>query len=187
MAKTGRKRAAGTLSNERLKLIEGVLRKQSKAEFIALLLAIGAKETAVLRELENRLPIEKPLKLLSAEISVAIARATDFEAGGRRQDLDVDWEAYEEVKNGLLRLIELGQLAEARMLATQLMQAGSRQVEASDEGLMADELSACLRPVIRAVQLSGDHTATEWAAAMQAADRVGFICERELAKLRGVS
>lgn len=187
MTKTGRKRAAGTLSNERLKLIEGVLRKQTKAELIALLLAIGKKDLAVLRELETRLQVERPLDLLVAELSVAIGRATDFEEGGRRNDLDIDWEAYKDVKKGLARLIELGHLAEARLLAVHLMKAGSRQVEASDEGLMADELSECLRPVIRAVQRSGDHTAAEWAGEMQTADRVGFICERELGKLRGVS
>jgi hypothetical protein len=101
MTKTGRKRAAGTLSNERLKLIEGVLRKQSKAELIALLLAIGKKDLAVLRELETRLQVERPLDLLVAELSVAIGRATDFEAGGRRNDLDIDWEAYKDVKKGL--------------------------------------------------------------------------------------
>lgn len=187
MTEAGRKRAAGTLSNERLKLIEGVLRKQSKAKLIALLLAIGKKDWAVLRELETRLQVERPLDLLIAEVSVSITRATDFEEGRRRNDLDIDWEAYEEVKKGLARLLELGHLAEARLLAIHLMKAGSRQVEASDEGLMADELSECLRPVIRAVQRSGDHTAAEWASAMQAADRVAFICERELAKLRGVS
>ncbi|MFO0868834.1 MAG: hypothetical protein U0935_07760 [Pirellulales bacterium] len=67
------------------------------------------------------------------------------------------------------------------------MKEGSYQVECSDEGLMADEISQCLNPVIRAVQKAGGQEAVKWAAEMQRADRVGFICEQELAKLRGKS
>ena len=67
------------------------------------------------------------------------------------------------------------------------MKEGSYQVECSDEGLMADEISQCLNPVIRVVQKAGGQEAVKWAAEMQRADRVGFICEQELAKLRGKS
>jgi hypothetical protein len=37
--------------------------------------------------------------------------------------------------------------------------------------------------VIRAVKTSGGADANKWAREMQKADRVGFICDRELAEL----
>ena len=42
----------------------------------------------------------------------------------------------------------------------------------------------CLRPVIRAVKAVGGDEAAKWAFEMQIADRVGFICDDELAELR---
>ena len=64
------------------------------------------------------------------------------------------------------------------------MKDGSYQVESSDEGLMTDEISDCLKPVIRAVKAVGGDEAAKWAIDMQIADRVGFICDDELAELR---
>ena len=63
------------------------------------------------------------------------------------------------------------------------MKDGSYQVECSDEGLMTDDISACLQPVIDAVKAAGDDAA-KWAFEMQIADRVGFICDKEFAQLR---
>jgi len=37
------------------------------------------------------------------------------------------------------------------------------------------------------VKAAGDGEAARWAAKMQEADRVGFICDKELAELRGKS
>lgn len=66
------------------------------------------------------------------------------------------------------------------------MKDGSYQVECSDEGLMTDEISDCLKPVIRAVKAAGGGAA-KWASDMQRADRIGCICDTELAELRGES
>jgi len=52
---------------------------------------------------------------------------------------------------------------------------------------MTDEISQCLKPVIRAVKVAGGDEAARWAGDMLAADRVGFICDEELAELRGGS
>ena len=52
---------------------------------------------------------------------------------------------------------------------------------------MTDEISDCLKPVIRAVKAVGGDEAAKWALEMQNADRVGFICDDELAGLRGGS
>ena len=64
------------------------------------------------------------------------------------------------------------------------MKAGGYHVESSDEGLMTDEISDRLRPVIRDVKAVGGDEAAKWAFEMQIADRVGFICDDELAELR---
>ena len=96
-------------------------------------------------------------------------------------------QAYAEVQKGLSLLVELGHLADAKSLALKLMKDGSYQVECSDEGLMTDEIRECLKPVIRAVKAAGGDEAAKWAKDMQVADRVGFICDKELAELRGKS
>lgn len=152
-----------------------------------MILEIAKEHDVVARELEDRLTIEKPVDLLVADVSSAIDRATAFDARMMNHNFDVDWQAYADVQKGLTRLIELGNLAEAKSLALKLMKDGSYQVECSDEGMMTDDISQCLRPVIRAVKATGGDEAVKWAGAMQAADRVGFICDKELAQLRGGS
>ena len=71
-------------------------------------------------------------------------------------------------------------------LSLELMDQGSYQVEMSDEGLMTDDIEACLRPVLKALHAC-DLPAAEliaWCAEMLKADRVGFICDQELRTLR---
>jgi hypothetical protein len=52
---------------------------------------------------------------------------------------------------------------------------------------MTDDISQCLKPVIRAVKTAGGDEAVKWASVMQAADCIGFICDKELAELGGGS
>ena len=127
------------------------------------------------------------LATVSDDVSSAIDRATDFDERMMNHNFDVDWQAYADVQKGLSLLVELGHLADAKSLALKLMKDGSYQVECSDEGLMTDEISQCLKPVIRAVKAAGGDEAVKWAGDMQTADRVGFICDKELAELRGGS
>ena len=187
MLKKGTKKAHKLPRIDRLQLIEKELYKRTKDELVALVLAIAKEHGVVVRELEDRLPIEKPVELFIADVSSAIDRATDFDERMVNQNFDVDWQAYDEIQEGLSRLVELGRLTDAKSLALKLMKEGSYQVECSDEGLMSDAISQCLEPVIRAVKAAGGQEAAKWAAEMQRADRMGFICEQELAKLRGKS
>ena len=46
-----------------------------------------------------------------------------------------------------------------------------------------EDVEDCLRSVIRAVKTPGGADADKWVKEMQKADRVGFICEHELAEL----
>jgi hypothetical protein len=91
------------------------------------------------------------------------------------------------VKRNLGRLIASEQLRLAMPLALELMKLGSYQVEMSDEGLMADDVDACLKVVIEAVTKS-DLPADEvlaWCSALLKADRMGFIARGPLEALRG--
>lgn len=49
---------------------------------------------------------------------------------------------------------------------------------------MTDDICQCLLPVIHAVKAVGGDEAIQWAGEMQEADRVGCICDKELAALR---
>lgn len=188
MAKRGTKKPRRPAKTDRFALIEKSLRKQTKADLVQLILTIAKDHAAAARALESQLDIDKPVDLLVIDVSSAIDRATDFDdSTWPASDLDVDWHAYEDVQKGLRQLIKLGHLEDAKSLALKLMKEGSYQVEGSDEGLMTDEIEGCLRPIIRAVEAAGGDQAVKWAAKMQRADRVGFICDNELAEIANES
>jgi hypothetical protein len=88
----------------------------------------------VTRDWESRLNIEKPVELLVNDVSCAIHIASDFDERMMNHNFDVDWQADDDVRKGLLQLIESGHLADAKSLALQLMKEGSDQIECSDEG-----------------------------------------------------
>ncbi len=182
---TKRTRNSRKLANSgRFPAIEKELHKRTKAELVAMILTIAKEHSVVARELEDRLSIKKPVKLLVADVSSAIDRATDFDERMLNRNFDVDWQAYADVQKGLSGLVELGHLADAKSLALKLMKDGSYQVECSDEGLMIDEIRTCLMPVIRAVKAGDIDGAVKWAGDMLTADRVGSICDKELKELR---
>jgi hypothetical protein len=185
VVKKAAKRQRTPAKPDRFPLIERELRKRTKADLIAMILVIAREHAVVGRELEGRLNIEKPVDLLVADVSSAIDRATEFDTRMMNHNFDVDWQAYVDVRKGLSLLVERGHLADAKSLALKLMKDGSYQVECSDEGLMTDDICQCLKPVIQAVKDAGGVEAAEWAGDMQKADRVGFICRKELAELRG--
>jgi len=181
--KVGTRKPRKVSNADRYPLIEKALRKRTKADIICLVMTLAKEHAAVARDLERELAIEKPMDLLVADVSSAIDRATDFDERKMNYNFDVDWQAYEDVQLGVKKLIELGQLEDAKTLALKLMNDGSYQVECSDEGLMTDDIQDCLKPVIRAVKAADGKEASHWAFEMLRADRVGFICDRELKQL----
>lgn len=187
MVKKGTTTPRKLAKRNRIPLIEKELHKRTKAELVAMILVIAKEHAVVARELECRLNVEKPVGLLVADVSSAIDHATDFDKRMMNHDFDVDWQAYADVQKGLSQLVGLGHLAEAKSLALKLMKDGSNQVKCSGEGLMTDDIRECLEPVIQAVKAAGGVEASKWAGDMQKADRVGFICDNELAALRGKS
>ena len=122
-----------------------------------------------------------------AESLSCVCVATDFDDRDINHNFDYDYEAYQSVEKGFKALIKLGNLEAAKELALRLMKDGSYQVECSDEGMMTEDIEACLKPVIRALKRVGGDAARNWALAMLTEDRVGFICEKELKRMAGQS
>ena len=162
------------------------LAKCSKGELIDVIVELAKEDHNVLRRLDARLELDAPPQELVATTRRAIAEATDFDERDMNYNFDYDSEAYDEVKRNLTRLVGMGQLRLAMELSLELMKEGSRQVEASDEGLMTGDIEECLAVVAQALKKS-DFPAGEaiaWCAEMANRDRVGFVFDRELGALR---
>ena len=162
------------------------LAQHTKDELIDALLKSARDDRAVLRRLAAHFELQMPLKELLVMTRQAIADATAFDERDINRNFRYDYEAYSAVQRNLQLLIEAGHLRPAMELSLELMDQGSRQVEASDEGLMTEEIEPCLRVVLAALRKCG-LPATEvigWCTAMLERDRVGFICEQDLQTLR---
>ena len=66
MVKKGTKKPRKLAKSDRFPLIEKELCKRTKADLIAMILAIAKEHAVVARELEDRLNIEKPVDLSPA-------------------------------------------------------------------------------------------------------------------------
>ena len=162
------------------------LNARSKAELVDVLLELAQADRGVLRQLTARFDVAAAPKELVAATRKAIADATDFDERDMNTNFDYDYEAYEEVKRNLARLIATGQLRPAMELSLDLMKQGSRQVEMSDEGMMTDDIQECLSVVLKELK-KGDLPTNDviaWCSAMLANDRVGFIAREPLQSLR---
>jgi hypothetical protein len=175
-----RKRSASTA-----KLRQALSRRQ-KTELVDALLELAEADREILRQLNARFEVSAAPAELAAVTRRAIADATDFDERDINRNFDYDYEAYEEVQRNLGRLIAAGQLRQTMQLALELMKQGSYQVEMSDEGLMTDDIEACLSVVLKAL-MKCDLPADEviaWCSAMLDNDRVGFIAREPLQALR---
>jgi hypothetical protein len=130
--------------------------------------------------------VEPPHEELVAQTRQAIVDATDFDERQINYNFDYDYRAYETVARNFGRLIKAGQLEQAMELSLELMRCGSCQVEMSDEGLMTEDVEACLEAVLRAVEKSKLPPAriVAWCDALRKNDRVGFILDKEVNAVR---
>jgi hypothetical protein len=96
--------------------------------------------------------LEAPPQELAAATRQAIADATDFDEREINRNFAYDYQAYREVKRGLGRLIDSGELRLAMELSLELMKQGSYQVEMSDEGSMTQDLEECLAVILKALK-----------------------------------
>lgn len=162
------------------------LAKRKKAELVDLLLEMADQDRKVLRQLTARFEVTMAAEEWAAATRQAIADATAFDERDINRNFAYDYEAYGAVKRNLSRLIQARQLPLAMELSLELMQAGSHQVEMSDEGLMTEDIEDCLHVVIKALKAC-DLPAKQvlaWCQVMQNSDRVGFLAEKELQLLR---
>jgi uncharacterized Zn finger protein len=162
------------------------LMRRKKAELVDLLMDLAERDRGVLRWLTSRIDVSTTAEDLVAATRQAITDATDFDERDINRNFDYDYDAYEEVKRNLSRLIGSGHLRLAMELALELMKRGSYQVEMSDEGLMTADIEDCLSVAIEALKKS-DLPAAEaiaWCSSMLENDRVGFIAETALRSLR---
>jgi regulator of sigma D len=159
--------------------------KRTKDELVNVV-ELAREDHKLLRRLDARFELETPPKELLAATRQAIADATDFDEREINYNFDYDYEAYTEVKRNLSRLIDQGHLRQAMELSLELMKEGSHQVEMSDEGLMTEDIEACLQVVVSALRKSDLPPAeiVAWCKAMTKADSVGFIYDREIAALQ---
>jgi hypothetical protein len=166
--------------------LRNALTKRPKDELIEVLVEFARGDRQLLRQLDARFKLESPPQELVAATRRAIADATDFDDRDINRNFSYDYEAYDEVKRNLSRLIKLGQLRPAMGLSLELMKDGSHQVEMSDEGLMSDDIEECLQVVIAALKKcdlpAGEVVA--WCGDMLKRDRIGCICDQELEALR---
>ena len=162
------------------------LTKRRKGDLIDILVELVKEDRNVLRRLDSRLELEASPAELVAAARQAITDATDFDERDINRNFSYDYEAYEEVKRNLTRLVGMGQLRLAMELSLELMDQGSRQIEMSDEGLMTKDIEECLMVVMKALKgcdlPTGEKLA--WCAEMTKRDRVSFVGDRELQSLR---
>jgi hypothetical protein len=166
--------------------LRAALTRRKKAELVEVLMELAEADRGILRQLTARFDVAPAPDELVAATRQAIADATDFDERDINRNFDYDYEAYGEVKRNLGRLIGSGQLRLAMPLALELMKRGSYQVEMSDEGLMTEDIEACLKVVLEALRKC-DLPAAEviaWCSAMLENDRIGFIAREPLQSLR---
>lgn len=156
------------------------LASHTKDELIDILVDIARDDRAVLRQLAAHFELTSPPRQLLAATRRAIADATAFDERDVNRNFRHDDEAYGEVQRNPCHLVERGQLRPAMELALDLMDRGNYQVEMSDEGLMSDDIEACLRVVLAALDKC-DLPAAEvvsWCVQMRKRDRVGVLCDK---------
>ena len=137
MSKNKSKKVAPTSKRpESMAPLRRALSRRKKAELVDTLLELAQADRGVLRQLTARFDVAAAPDELVAATRQAIADATAFDERDINRNFAYDYEAYQEVKRDLGRLIGLGQLQLAMRLALELMKQGSYQVEMSDEGLM---------------------------------------------------
>jgi hypothetical protein len=181
-----KKPAPASKRPESMAQLRRALSGRKKAELVDTLLKLAQADRGVLRQLTARFDVAAAPDELVAATRQAIADATAFDRRDINRNFAYDYEAYQQVKRNLGRLIGLGQLQPAMRLALELMRQGSYQVEMSDEGLMTQDIEDCLDVVLKALEKC-DLPAAEviaWCSAMLGEDRVGFIARGPLQALR---
>jgi uncharacterized Zn finger protein len=168
-ASASRRRGAGQPRSRAT--LRAFLEQQPKEELVSWLEELGERHPAVRRALEDRRQlirgaVPKLVRALRHKIAeVAAEPAWSDSWNHRRSTPD-----YSPVRERLETLLERGHADAVVDLGKELLQAGSRQVENSqDEGETALEISSCLEVVFRALPRSSRPLAVQMLWAVEAA------------------
>ena len=162
------------------------LTRRKKADLVDILMELAEVDRSILRQITARVYGTMSPDELIAATRQAITDATHFDKRYINHNFVYDLHAYNEVQRNLGLLIASGHWKETLSLSLKLMESGSEQVVMSDEGLMTEDIEACLNVVIEALRES-DLPTTEviaWCTAMLKTDQAGFIATEALQSLR---
>lgn len=161
--------------------LRAALKKRTKDELIDVVVQLAKNDRTIQREPELRFGVQLTDTALVSDTWQAIVDATNCDECQMNHNFDYDYGAYKTVERHFAALIKAGQLEQVMELAFDLMRRGSYQVEMIDEGLMTEDVEACLQVVLRAVEKSKlpPTRIVAWCDALQNSDRVGFILDKE--------
>ncbi len=162
------------------------LTRRKKAALVDILMELAEADRGILRQITARVDGTMSPDELIATTRQAITDATHFDKRSINHNFAYDLQAYNEVRRNLGHLIASGHWKAALSLSLKLIESGSEQVVMSDEGLMSEDIEACLNVVIEALRES-DLPAAEvitWCTTMLKADQAGFIANEALQSLR---
>lgn len=148
----------------------------SKEELISFVCEASLRWPALCRHVLMETEQDQPLTGLIGDIQAAIRAATFIPKEKLNRNFDYDVEEYEQVRIGLRKLMRLGHISEAMDLAIELLEAGNSQVEASDEGMMTEEIVECVNVVTEVVDFSGNATERQaWANRLAYSDYLSIL------------
>ncbi|MBT5926812.1 MAG: hypothetical protein HOH33_09350 [Verrucomicrobia bacterium] len=162
------------------------IRKDKLEDFLSLLESLREPHMKKQSFIERLIVVDGSGEALVLTTRQLITKATAFDEKYRNHNFDYDMKAYEAIKDNFECLLKAGHLPDVMNLAVNLMQAGSAQIEASDEGMMLGEIEDCLKVAILAVRKSDllKSEILDWTKKILAADRVRFICHYDLEELQ---
>jgi len=186
LRKTKTLRPCGRKHTEHLiEAFRRALARHRRADLIDCLVELARNDTELRRRVAEHLDFDLPRETVAEDNRDLIRRATRVDPRQINRNFDYDHAAYEKVRRNFTSMVTSKRLAQAMVEARLLMELGSVQVEMSDEGLMLDQIEACLRVVLEAVEQSSLPPAKKarWLADLKRADRLHMICEREIKRL----
>ncbi|MFO0914377.1 MAG: hypothetical protein U0795_15560 [Pirellulales bacterium] len=148
----------------------------SKEELISFVCESSMRWPALCRHVLMQTEHDQPLTGLIGDIEAAIRAATYVPKEKLNRNFDYDIEEYEQVRIGLRKLMRLGYMTEAMDLAIELLFAGNDQIDASDEGLMAEEIVECVNVVTQVVEATGSEAERQaWAQRLASSDDLSIL------------
>lgn len=172
-------------NRERMALFEAEFGRLKKSKLTEVLLQLAKASKRNEWIIEEALDVNKSVPLLCHDVEEAIRIATKVDKRRENENFNYDSFAYEAIKRGFSKLVEMAEIEKAKELSLLLIEKGSYQISCSDEGLMLGEIQDCLRVVILAAK--GTPDSESWALEMLCCDSTGGICREELTAMAGKS